>query len=385
MSDFDYDVFISYSRADAEWAERLEEALDAKQVRCFRDSTRLAAGESWNPQLIAALRRSQHLAVLWSRNARDSDWVTKELARFDAITDLNGEGTRRGRRLFFVFLEDENTAWADVQAITDIREAGLYAGGVDAAGDVWDRVVKRIADPVQADDGSIAVPVLLITSTRERMDDVEPTQAPAAGPPLADLAQDLGIASVEVLLSSYGASRSDWRPFGSERNVAAILEQLKDDLNGVIAEMGDDRPRLRWDFVADDFWTSSDAAERDVRRLRTSPAVVVVDPVSFYDPLVVNRYGNFLPEVLHNERAFLLVLAPFALPSTARALRDAIRAFALQVFMHFYEPPAFRGRNAAGCSASVGDEVEFRGWLMAALASRLAPAAAGPVSYLRQQ
>jgi phenylpropionate dioxygenase-like ring-hydroxylating dioxygenase large terminal subunit len=88
--------------------------------------------------------------------------------------------------------------------------------------------------------------------------------------------------------------------------------------------------------------------------------VVVVDPLAFYDNVVFARYANYVSEILMNANAFVLVLAPFTLPASARALRNAIKAMATRVFRHFYEPPAFSGQAYARSSASVGDALEFR-------------------------
>jgi hypothetical protein len=129
---------------------------------------------------------------------------------------------------------------------------------------------------------------------------------------------------------------------------------------------------LRWDYVDDEFWGLPDDAVAVARRLSSGPTLVIVDPLSFYDPLVVARYGNYLNDVLDNGDAFVLILTPFAPPTVNVVLRNAIQVLAWRIFRHFYEPPAFTGGAYARCGP-VGDEIELRGWLATALGPRLAP------------
>src|SRR3954451_9356729 len=59
-----YDVFLSYSRADAAVAEMLRERLAETGLRAFLDRYALPAGQSWQPQLEAALAGCRALVVL---------------------------------------------------------------------------------------------------------------------------------------------------------------------------------------------------------------------------------------------------------------------------------------------------------------------------------
>jgi hypothetical protein len=384
-SNEEYDVFISYSRVDAAWANTLAADLDAKQVRVFLDNERLQGGERWMPQLLAGLKASRHLLVLWSKEAKASNWVQQELNRFRQIVDPDGLGLLSGRRIFLVLMDDAQDPASDVQTYRDIRRGNLYPGTPEAAGETWARLVEKIAEAVHGDDGSMPIPLLVVTTTRDRIDALDVNRAPPAGPVLAELIGELGIASKEALRELYGASRLDWRPFGSNESVRTILEQLKDQLNAdITAEVlpGRTPSRFRWDYVDDDFWSDVDAADRVTKKLRSGLAVVVVDPLSFYDDVVFARYANQVSDILMNAHAFTLVLAPFTLPASARALREALRAMARRVFAHFYEPPAFSGQAYARSSASVGDAVEFRGWVTTALASHLASSRSGSNPYL---
>src|SRR5215212_4226179 len=59
-----YDVFLSYTRADAATAETLRARLAETGLRAFLDRYALPAGQSWQPQLEAALAGCRALVIL---------------------------------------------------------------------------------------------------------------------------------------------------------------------------------------------------------------------------------------------------------------------------------------------------------------------------------
>src|SRR6059036_868772 len=82
------------------------------------DRQRLEAGKPWEKQLSKAVEESQHFIVLWSNNAKQSDWVNRELGRFDVMLDSAGPQLNRPeRRLIFISLENQNTAFSSTQMI----------------------------------------------------------------------------------------------------------------------------------------------------------------------------------------------------------------------------------------------------------------------------
>jgi hypothetical protein len=59
-----YDVFLSYSRADAAAADHLRSALADAGLKAFLDRHALAGGRPWQPELEAALGTCRALVVL---------------------------------------------------------------------------------------------------------------------------------------------------------------------------------------------------------------------------------------------------------------------------------------------------------------------------------
>lgn len=385
--EFRYGAFISYSSQDRAWAERLYGDLEARGINAFIDRERLIAGRAWPQQLVKSLQESRHLILLWSEAAKNSDWVQSELWRFNQIVDPGAEGLTGERGIFAVLLQGRNAALATTQTISELADAGSYPGSPeDVPPETWNGMVNRIVSGMGSEEGAIPIPILIVASTLERIGAIDPDRVPPDGPTLTALLEDLDI-PFERFTRSYGETRADWRPFGSDQTIREILETLKVELNQEIesagTEQGQTLPRFRWDFVPEEFWSSADVAERERRRLARGAAVVVVDPLSFYDDLALSRYANYVSDLFNNGAAFILVLSPMSTPPGALALRDAIRRIARQVFAHFYQPPAFTGRSYARSGPSVGDPMEFRAWLTAALAAQVWPARASQHTFLR--
>ena len=73
------DVFISYSVKDEELAQFVRSHLIAQQLSVFLASISLTAGERWTPRIIEALRTSEWVVLLASKNALASANVQLEV------------------------------------------------------------------------------------------------------------------------------------------------------------------------------------------------------------------------------------------------------------------------------------------------------------------
>src|SRR4051794_4994800 len=72
------DVFISYSRADEQFANRLRDRLAAKGVSVYFDRA-IVAGEDFSNGIHRALDEAKVVVVLLSQNSARSGWVDAEL------------------------------------------------------------------------------------------------------------------------------------------------------------------------------------------------------------------------------------------------------------------------------------------------------------------
>jgi hypothetical protein len=78
-----YDLFISHASADKAWVERFVQRLEHEQyqgrpLRIWFDENQLEVGDRLRPELEAAIKGSRFLAVVLSRPAVTSSWVTHE-------------------------------------------------------------------------------------------------------------------------------------------------------------------------------------------------------------------------------------------------------------------------------------------------------------------
>jgi len=70
--------FCSYSSLDRAEMLKRAQGLRATGLETFIDVLKLRPGDIWNPKIFAAIDESDLFVVIWSKNARDSKWVTKE-------------------------------------------------------------------------------------------------------------------------------------------------------------------------------------------------------------------------------------------------------------------------------------------------------------------
>lgn len=74
-----YNCFISYSRKDHFFVERLHKDLDTNFVMCWRDKSEMRGGEEFCTQIRNAINDYEKLIVVLSENSMESSWVKKEI------------------------------------------------------------------------------------------------------------------------------------------------------------------------------------------------------------------------------------------------------------------------------------------------------------------
>lgn len=362
-----YYAFISYSHEDASWAERLYQDLIEKGIpknELFLDQPTMKAADNWREQLRAALSHSRYIVVLWSKNAAKSEWVDHELANFeDKINTPGAEMIKVHQRMIFISLDSDNEVYKDIQMIRVLKEANAY----DPANpcieqfllqnpQLWSEVVESVYQVVIQDEVTVPVSQLVLATTSDRLNALNFSEVPAFADfseGLDDLLQRIQIGTKAELLGRYGARRTDWKPVvGNNSTVKALLDNLRDQINNI-----PDSTRIRWEPVGDNFWDDPDAAIAAAGRLAKSLAVIVVDPISLYDPKVHNRF-NVLKDngCFDNENAVVLVLSPFTMPGPNLGFRDLIRRVARQIFNDYYQP-GVRKIPYATCSVNFGDDL----------------------------
>lgn len=73
------EVFISYSRKDSSFVEKLEAALKQNDIRSWRDKREMELGVDIPHDLKNAIASSQYFCIIVSKNSTESKWVEREL------------------------------------------------------------------------------------------------------------------------------------------------------------------------------------------------------------------------------------------------------------------------------------------------------------------
>jgi hypothetical protein len=90
-------VFISYSREDREFVDRLQEDLRKAGVNTWQDTKEIAPGENWRTAIEESLLRASAILHVGSSRSASSRWMAKEL---EAVFS-------RGARVIPLILDDE--------------------------------------------------------------------------------------------------------------------------------------------------------------------------------------------------------------------------------------------------------------------------------------
>ena len=82
-----FNVFVSYSTTDLSHVEELKLQLAANEVEIFVAEHSVLAGEDLSKEIKEAIARCDLFVLLWSQEARRSDWVPQEIG----IADQQGK------------------------------------------------------------------------------------------------------------------------------------------------------------------------------------------------------------------------------------------------------------------------------------------------------
>ncbi|MGA7324267.1 MAG: toll/interleukin-1 receptor domain-containing protein, partial [Rhodomicrobium sp.] len=82
-----YDIFLSYSRTDQALAERFVQAASGRGLKVWYDQF-ISGGTDWRDTIVASLRNSRALVILFSEASNASRQLIKELAIADNFSKL---------------------------------------------------------------------------------------------------------------------------------------------------------------------------------------------------------------------------------------------------------------------------------------------------------
>jgi hypothetical protein len=75
-------VFISYSRQDREFVERLSRELQGAGIKTWTDTQNISAGANWQQEIEKGLLQADALLYVASGQASSSNWIEYEVEAF---------------------------------------------------------------------------------------------------------------------------------------------------------------------------------------------------------------------------------------------------------------------------------------------------------------
>lgn len=342
-----YDVFISYSRDDEEWATRLEAELSAPGYRVFRDVSRLQGGDLWEQGLTDAVRNSRHLVFLGSAKGRASDWVTREIGLFETVSS----DPKQGRRLIALNLEGTNRAYASLQTIETLKDANAYAGTPDQVGpNVWTDVRRRIRDVIDDQDDAVKIAVAVLTMTE---DEADPDPGKGSKLSFEPIRESFQIEPAEVK-ARYGPDRLDWRPYGGKLTIRSTIDQLVDGLNGNAGGA----VRFAWRPAPDTLWGAT--VQETAAQIAAAPlSLIVVDTLALKHPVVYQRMMTLRHFLKHVVCSWVLI-PPTASDPILLSYRSVLQDWSMPLLTEYFDPPIPRDVGAPHFGIQCGDEREIR-------------------------
>ena len=371
-------LFISYDHADVTWAEALHKRLKDDGIKCFFDKASIRAGDDWDDRIRNDVMTSEHMLVLWSKEAKDSDWVRRETGLFDALITMgNNNQNGKKRKLIYLLLDIDERSHSRYQQITHLRHSGAYPGdvkNVDPA--IWNQVINEVEAAVSDDTDSIPVSLAVLALTSARFDALYSQNINGFATSVNSALSSIGIDSSEPsafnsFKQRYGNRAGDWRPFNGLENVSQILERVRLEFNKCIDEEG---KQFQWIPIGEKFYEGTNIeASDELQQIRNTKkdqlACFVIDPLSLFDSSVVDKL-NVLDNIFDDENTIILVLTPFVLNHQI-LLMDWIREKATAFFdrQHY---TSIR-RRYAHCAMNIGAERDIGRVFRAAMGPHIYP------------
>ena len=110
-----FSAFISYSRTDEEFVDRLHAELQNNGVRCWQDTKDMKIGDRMRPAINQAIRVHDKVVLVLSEHSIESDWVESEV---EMALEKERE---QGRTVLFPIRLDDSVMETDKAWAAEIR------------------------------------------------------------------------------------------------------------------------------------------------------------------------------------------------------------------------------------------------------------------------
>src|SRR5688572_21784659 len=148
------DVAITCDEFDARWAEKLRRDLRTAGFEVVIGNADFDA--------LASISSAQHLVLLWSRHAAQSERVRSQRESF-----LAAHGDSPDHLLIQVWLDDTDLPYPELHAVSGLRDAHAYDKGADVVEPlVWNEAVRQITTSLRSRKSDVPLGWLETSSLR---------------------------------------------------------------------------------------------------------------------------------------------------------------------------------------------------------------------------
>jgi WD40 repeat protein len=217
-------VFISYSRRDRAFAERLLAALEARGLDVLIDRRDLPIAVEFQQELLGFIRQADSVIFIVSRTSTASPWCAWELEQVErlgkrlapvVIETVDDDKVPPGiRKINYVFFTDANVDGAGFEAQADAFSHALKA---DLP---WIKEHTRLGEQARRGDERWRTAALLLRGSELEAAEAWSARQPLEAPPLTDLHRAL------IAASRRGATRRLRLFIGGSLAVALIAAGL---------------------------------------------------------------------------------------------------------------------------------------------------------------
>lgn len=297
------DIFISYSRQDGTYVERIVEILRARGLTVFFDQD-ILVGESWLPKLEKALEDARVTVFFMTPAYLKSNWTVLE--QYAALI----QAKKKNHLLMPVLLEGMTLEKLPLflQTIQCLNYSEYSLSDVNQREEIGRKLAREIKKALP-DLGlpTLDMPFVVLAMTNQEAKDLLNTDPSEQNFP--EVIQHLNDNFTrEQLLAPYGNTRDEWRsPLCRAENGAGITIQttIKETIEDVVERLNkaelDDTDRqyedaighiLRPEYFSEDFTSENfNTRNKTYKELGRRGCVLVVDFLSLCHPKL-NAYLN---------------------------------------------------------------------------------------------
>lgn len=153
-------LFVSYSSTDLAAVEAIEKELGEKGVSVWRDRNDLYAGEHWPKALGEAIAAKDAVLLVWSKHARESDYVELEwctgIALKKTILPYRLDDTPLPPSLSAVHAIDARSAGSMEKVVQALRKHSVAADAprakevINALGEIEGKDLEGVLETVKS-------------------------------------------------------------------------------------------------------------------------------------------------------------------------------------------------------------------------------------------